>query len=74
MFRQFDHVPKSVETVREGDEITRWNQEVQTDRTIPSHKPDIVNSDNEKGTCMLLDVGIPGDRNVIKKEDEKILK
>jgi hypothetical protein len=29
---------------------------------------------NEKGTYMLIDVAIPGDRNVIKKEAEKILK
>jgi hypothetical protein len=28
----------------------------------------------EKGTCMLIDAPIPGDRNVIKKEAEKILK
>jgi hypothetical protein len=28
----------------------------------------------KKGTCMLIDVAIPGDRNVIKKEAEKILK
>jgi len=30
--------------------------------------------DNEKGTCMLIDVAISGDRNEIKKEAEKILK
>ena len=30
--------------------------------------------DNEKGTCMVIDVAISGDRNVIKKEAEKILK
>ena len=30
--------------------------------------------DNEKGTCMSIDVAISGDRNVIKKEAEKILK
>jgi len=32
------------------------------------------NRDNEKGACMLIDVAISGDRNVIKKEAEKILK
>jgi hypothetical protein len=32
------------------------------------------NNNNEKGTCMLIDVVISGDRNVIKKEAEKILK
>jgi len=38
-------------------------------------KPDIIIRDNEKGTCMLIDVAISGDRNVIKKrsrEDSKI--
>jgi hypothetical protein len=46
---------------------------VQTDRTIPNNKPDIIR-DNEKRTCTLIAVAIPGDRNMIKKEAEKILK
>jgi hypothetical protein len=51
-----------------------WNQKLQIDRTIPNNKPDIVIRDNEKGKCMLIDVAISKDRNVIKKEAEKILK
>jgi hypothetical protein len=51
-----------------------WNQQAQSNRTIPNNKPDIVIRDNEKGTCMLIDVAIPGDRNVIQKEAEKVLK
>jgi hypothetical protein len=51
-----------------------WNQQVQTDRTITNNKPGIITWDNDKGTCMLIDVAIPGDRNVIKKEAKKILK
>jgi len=51
-----------------------WNQQVQTDRTIPNNKPDIIIRDNEKRTCMLIDAAIPGDKNVIKKEAKKILK
>jgi hypothetical protein len=47
---------------------------VQTDRTIPNNKPDIIIRDNEKGICTLIDVAISGDRNVIEKEAEKILK
>jgi len=26
----------------------------------------------KKGTCMLIDVAVPGDRNVIKKAAEKV--
>jgi len=50
-----------------------WNQQIQTDRTIPN-KPYIIIRDNEKGTRMLIDGAISGDRNVIKKEAKKILK
>ena len=70
----YEHVPKSVETGQGGNVTIPWNQQVQTDRTIPYNKPDIVIRDNEKRTCMLTDVTISGDRNVIKKETEKILK
>ena len=45
-----------------------------TDRTILNNKPDIIIRDNEKRTCMLIYVAISGDRNVIKKKAEKILK
>ena len=69
----YEHVPKSVETSQGGKVTILWNQQVQTDRTIPNKKPDIIH-DNEKGICMLIDAAIKGDRNVVKKEAEKILK
>ena len=70
----YEPVPKLVETSK-GDKVTiLWNQQVQTDRTIPNNKPDIIIRDNEAGKCMLIDVAISGDRNMIKKEAEKILK
>ena len=50
------------------------NQQVQTNRTIPTNKPDIIIRDNEKGACMLIDIAISEDSNVIKKEAKKILK
>ena len=68
-----EYVPKSVETSQGGKVTKLWNQQVQTDRTIPNNKPDIIIRDNEKGTCMLIDVTNSGDRNVIKKEAEKTL-
>jgi len=62
----YEHVPKSVETGQGGNVTILWNQQVQTDTNIPNDKPDIIIRDNEKA--------ISGDRNVIKKEAEKILK
>ena len=51
-----------------------WNQQVQTDRTVHTAKLDDIVPDNEEGTCVLVDVAISGDRNVIKKEAGKFLK
>jgi len=68
------HVPKSVEISQGGKVTILWNQKIQTDRIITNNKPDIIIRDNEKGTSVLIDVAISGDRNVIKKEAEKILK
>jgi len=47
---------------------------VQTDKTIANNKPNIIMRNNDKETCVLIDVAIYGDRNVIKSEVEKILK
>ena len=70
----YKHALKSVETSQEGKVTFLWNQQVQTDKTTTNNKPEILNRDNEKATCMLIDVAIWGDRNVIKKESENILK
>ena len=70
----YEHVPKSVQTSQGGKVTVLWNKQVQTDRTIPNNRLEITIRDNEKGTCMLIDVAISEDRNVIKKEAEKILK
>jgi len=70
----YEHVPNSVVTNQGGKVTILWNKQVQTDRAIPNNKPDIIIRDNEKITCMLIYVAIPEDRNVIKKETEKILK
>ena len=63
----------SVEISQGGEVTMLWNQ-VQTNRTISNNKPDIIIRDNEMETCMLIDVEISGERNVIKEEAEKILK
>jgi len=64
-------VPKSVETSQGGKVTILWNQQIQTDRNIPNNKPYIIIRDNEKGTCLLIDVVISGDRYMIKKKVRK---
>jgi hypothetical protein len=48
------------------------NKQVQTDTTVLNNEPDIMIRDNERGICMLINVGIAEDRNVIKQKAEKI--
>ena len=68
---QYEHVPKSVETSQGDNVAILRNQQVQVDRTTPNNNPDIIIRDNEKGICMLIDVAISGDRNVIKKKPRR---
>ena len=70
----YDHVQKSAKICHENKVTIFWNQQVQTNRSISTNKPDTIIRDNRQGTCMLIDVAIPVDRNVIQKESEKILK
>ena len=44
----YEHVPKSLETSKGCKVPILWNQQVQTDRTIPTNKPDIIIRDNER--------------------------
>jgi hypothetical protein len=70
----YAHVPKLAETYREGKVTILRIQQVQTDRTIPDNKPDItVRLMKREPTCLIYDA-ISGDRKMIKKEAEKILK
>jgi len=54
----YEHVSKWAETSQGGKVTILWNQQAQTDRTIPNNKPDFIICDNEKGTCMLIDVAM----------------
>jgi hypothetical protein len=47
---------------------------VKTDRIIPNNKADVIIHINDKGTCLLIDTTISGDRNVIKEKAKNILK
>jgi hypothetical protein len=49
------------------------NQRVHTDTEITVKRPDIIIKTKKEKTCMLIDVAIPTDRNVMQMEVEKKL-
>ena len=49
-----------------------WDFPVQTDKHVIANRPDIVIIDKEKKTAMIIDVAVPSDCNIKKKEHEKI--
>jgi hypothetical protein len=66
------HIPKPV---RQHEDITvLWNQGIQTDREVLANRPDIVIKNMKDKICLLINVAIPSDRNLIQKESEKKLK
>jgi hypothetical protein len=70
----YEHVPKLVVASRESKVNILQNQQLQTDRKIPDSKPDTITHNNDNGICMLIYVAISGERKVLKKEAEKIMK
>ena len=49
-----------------------WDFPVQTDKHVIANRPDIVIIDKEKKTAIIIDVAVPSDCNIMKKEHEKI--
>jgi hypothetical protein len=67
----YSHLPKPV--CQCEDTTVLWNQGVQTEEVL-ANRPDIIIKNKKDKICLLIDVAIPLDRNVIKKESEKKLK
>jgi hypothetical protein len=64
----YSHIPKPV---TEHEDVTvLWNQGIQTDREVLANRPDMIIKNKKDKACLLIDVAIPSDRNVIKKEAE----
>jgi len=61
------HMPKPV---YEEDVTVLWNEAVHTDREVTANRPDIIIKNKKEKKCILVDVTIPADRNVVQKEAE----
>ena len=49
-----------------------WDFPTQTDKVIQHSWPDIVCINKRTKSCLIIDIAIPGDKNIITKEQEKI--
>ena len=68
----YTHTPKAV--YEEEDVTVLWNQAVHTDIEATANRPDIIIKNKREDTCVLIDVAVPTERNVVQKEAEKKLK
>ena len=62
--------PKSIEESEKAKIL--WDINIQTDRLFEARRPDIVVSDVANKTCQIIDIAVPSDQNIAKKEKEKI--
>ena len=61
------------EPVMENEHVKLlWDFNVQTDRTIEARRPDLIQIDKIIEECKIIDVAVPGDTRVGKKEEEKL--
>ena len=49
-----------------------WDFWIQTDKMVIANQPDIVLVDKHQRTAVVIDVAIPSDSNIRKKEHEKM--
>mgnify|MGYP001794065188 FL=1 len=66
----YDH---RAEPVIENEKVKLlWDFNVQTDKVIEARRPDLILENKETSECQIIDIAIPGDTRVVKKEEEKI--
>ncbi len=51
-----------------------WDFQIQTDKMAIANQPDIVVVDKQRKTAVVIEVAIPSDNNIKKKEHEKLKK
>ena len=66
----YDHAPEGV--VENKEVKILWDVMIHCDREIKPRKPDIVVVNKNERSCTIIDIAIPGDIRVSKKEKEKV--
>ena len=69
----FEEVPEEVRVSEDGGYEIWWDRSVDTTQKMEHNRPDVVVVDRVKKVWIIVDFSVPWDRNVMRKEDEKIL-
>ncbi|KAL1256585.1 hypothetical protein QQF64_012130 [Cirrhinus molitorella] len=68
----YENAPQPVENT---DYCTiMWDKSDFTDLTISANRPDIIVHNKKDKMCLVIDVAIPVDHNVVEKENDKLIK
>ena len=69
----YDEIPDPVRISEDGKKEIWWDRKLQTSQKMDHIRPDIVLFNREKkGGCTIVDFSVPWDKNVQKKEQEKV--
>ena len=68
----YDHRTETV--VENGNIKLLMDFNIQADKIIEARRPDLVVVNKETKECQIIDIAIPGDARVSRKEDEKMEK
>ncbi len=69
----YEHVPGSVCRNGTGDVEIWWDRTVETGRRLAHNRPDVVVINRRERKWTLVDFSVPLDKNVLTKENEKLL-
>ena len=68
------YMHESKKVTKMEDNLIKWDKTILTDRTIPVNRPALIILKKNEQNCLIVDLAVPDDVNVLKKETEKRLK
>jgi len=68
----YEECPEKVRKSECGEYEIWWDRAVETTKRLDHNRPDVVVIDKKRKHWTLIDFLVPLDKNVLKKEEEKI--
>ena len=70
--RWYEETPDKVRQSKCGNYEVWWDRPVETAKKVDHNKPDVVFINKKEKKWTIVDFSVPHDRNIVKKEEEKI--